>query len=236
MKGEPDAAFAVHVLLRRDQAEFHPPASGCLVGLQGDDLALELVGKSFDLYPGVEGIKPDAAAAKKLFEEAKAEGFSGTVRLACTNSPDRQALAQIVDTQLKAAGVNPQVRSDIDVTTQIGEIITKKDFDLGCWGVTLPNDDTAILGLIQNFWSGSPTNRIGYNNPEWDKAMNDGLAAKDDAAKKAAYKTMSEIWNKDVPSIIFETVVERVAWQNKVHGVVMNESSMYFLDKVWIEK
>ena len=66
--------------------------------------------------------------------------------------------------------------------------------------------------------------------------MNAALAAKDDTAKKAAYKTLAEIWNKDVPSIIFETVIERIAWQNKVHGIVMNESSMYYLDKAWIEK
>jgi peptide/nickel transport system substrate-binding protein len=195
-----------------------------------------LFGKSFELNPGVEGVKPDPAAAKKLIDEAKAEGFSGTVRLACTNQPERQALAQIVDTQMKAIGLTPAVRADIDSTTQIGEIITKKDFDLGCWGITVPNDDTAVLALIQNFWSASPTNRVGYANPAWDAAMNAALAAKDDAAKKAAYKTLAEIWNKDVPSIIFETVVERVAWQNKVHGITMNESSMYFLDKAWIEK
>jgi peptide/nickel transport system substrate-binding protein len=195
-----------------------------------------LFSKNFALYPGVDGLKPDAAAAKKLIDEAKAEGFGGTVRVACTNQPERQALAQILDTQMKAIGLNPQVRADIDSTTQIGEIITKKDFDLGCWGVTVPNDDTGILGLVQNFWSASPTNRVGYANPEWDKAMNAALAAKDDATKKAAYKTLAEIWNKDLPSIVFETVVERVAWQNKVQGIVMNQSSMYYLDKAWVEK
>ena len=62
------------------------------------------------------------------------------------------------------------------------------------------------------------------------------LGAKDDAAKKAAFKTLAELWNKDVPSVIFETVIERVAFQNKVQGVYLTESSMFFLDKAWLQK
>ena len=58
----------------------------------------------------------------------------------------------------------------------------------------------------------------------------------DDAAKKAAFKTLAELWNKDVPSVIFETVIERVAFQNKVQGVYLTESSMFFLDKAWLQK
>ncbi len=81
-----------------------------------------------------------------------------------------------------------------------------------------------------------PTNRVGYASPAWDAALNVALAAKDDAAKKAAYKTLAELFNKDVPSVIYETVIERVAWQSKVHGIYMTESTMAYLDKAWIEK
>ena len=195
-----------------------------------------LFDKNFSLDPGVAGVKPDPVAAKKLLDEAKAGGATGKIRVACTNQPERVALATALDTMLKAAGFEPTVKADIDTTTQIGEIITKKDFDLGCWGMSIPNDDTAILALVQNFWSASPTNRVGYSSPAWDAALNVALAAKDDAAKKAGYKTLAELWNKDQPSIIFETVIERIAFQNKVHGVSMNVSSMFFLDKAWLEK
>jgi peptide/nickel transport system substrate-binding protein len=194
-----------------------------------------LFDKNFTTDPGVGGVKPDPAAAKKLVDEAKAAGASGNIRLACTNQPERVALATAVDTMLKAAGMTPTIRADIDTATQITEITTKRDFDLGCWGLSIPNDDTAILALVQNFWSASPTNRVGYSSPAWDAALNVALAAKDDAAKKAANKTLAELWNKDVPSVIFETVIERIAWQGKVHGVYMTESSMFMLDKAWVE-
>jgi peptide/nickel transport system substrate-binding protein len=195
-----------------------------------------LFDKNFTLNPGVPGVKTDPAAAKKALDEAKAAGHPGTIRLACTNQPERVALATAVDTMLKAAGFTTNIRADIDTATQITEITTKRDFDLGCWGMSIPNDDTAILALVQNFWSASPTNRVGYANPAWDAALNVALAAKDDAAKKAAYKTLAELFNKDVPSVIFETVIERVAWQNKVRGVYMTENTMFFLDKAWVEK
>ncbi len=195
-----------------------------------------LFDSNFSLNPGVAGVKPDLAAAKKSLDEAKAAGHPGNIRVACTNQPERVALAQTLETQLKAAGFNTSVRADIDTATQIGEIITKRDFDLGCWGMSIPNDDTAILALVQNFWSASPTNRVGYASPQWDAALNVALAAKDDAAKKAAYKTLAELWNKDTPSVIFETVIERVAFQSKVQGVYMTENSMFFLDKAWVQK
>ena len=195
-----------------------------------------LFDSNFSLNPGVAGVKPDAVAAKKFLDEAKAAGASGKIRVACTNQPERVALAQILDTQLKAAGFETAVRADIDTATQITEITSKRDFDLGCWGMSIPNDDTAILALVQNFWSASPTNRVGYSSPAWDAALNVALGAKDDAAKKAAYKTLAELWNKDVPSVIFETVIERVAFQNKVQGVYLTESSMFFLDKAWLQK
>jgi peptide/nickel transport system substrate-binding protein len=192
--------------------------------------------KNFSNDPGVPGIKPDPAAAKKLVDEAKAAGYSGVIRLACTNAPERVALAQAVDTMLKAAGFTPQIKSDIDVATQITEITSKRDFDLGCWGLSVPNDDTALLSYVQNFWSQSPTNRVGYSSSAWDAALATALGAKDDAARKAANKTLAELWNKDLPSIAFNTVIERIAWQGKVKGVTMTESSMFLLDKAWVEK
>lgn len=127
---------------------------------------------------------------------------------------------------LKAAGFTTSIRSDIDVATQITQITTQKDFDLGCWVCRCRTTTPRSLSYVQNFWSQSPTNRVGYSNPAWDAALVTALGAKDDVARKVANKTLAELWNKDVPSIAFNTVIERIAWQNKVHGVTMTESSM----------
>lgn len=195
-----------------------------------------LFNKDFIYYPGVDGPKTDPAAARKALEEAKAGGFDGKIRILCTNQPERVALAQVLETQLKAVGFDVTTRTDIDTAAQITEIVSKKDFDVACWGMSIPNDDTAALSLVQNFWSQSPNNRIGYASTEWDTNLNVLLAAKGDAALKAAYKTMTELYNKDVPSLAFNAVIERIAFQSSIKGITMNESSMFFLDKAWIQK
>ena len=179
---------------------------------------------------------PLRAYATPLLDQAKAAGFDGKIRVLCTNQPERVALAQTLETQLKAVGFDVTARSDLDTAAQITEIVTNKDYDIACWGLSVPNDETAPLSLVQNFWSASPNNRVGYANPEWDAGLNVLLGAKDATARKAAYKTMADLWNKDVPSVVFNAVIERIAYQNKVHGVYANESSMFFLDKAWIEK
>jgi peptide/nickel transport system substrate-binding protein len=240
--GQPDGALSTKpntadALIRKAAVEAIDPATiNDRVNSGKGTPNTALFDKNFTLSPGVEGNKPDAAQAKKDLDAAKAAGASGKIRLACTNQADRVALAQTIDTQLKAVGFITDVHADIDTKTQIAQITTQKDFDLGCWGLSMPNDDTAILALVQNFWSASPTNRVGYSNPAWDAALNVALGAKDDAAKKAANKTLADLWNKDTPSIIYNTTVERIAWQNKVHGVYLDESSMFYLDKAWIEK
>jgi peptide/nickel transport system substrate-binding protein len=186
--------------------------------------------------PGVGGVDTDLAEARRLLEEAKAEGHSGKIRVTCTNQPERQALALALEAMLRGVGFDTEIRADIDTATQIGLVVSNRDFDLACWGLSLPNDDTGILALVQNFWSASPTNRVGYANPAWDAGLEAAMAAGDEASRKAAYETLAELWNQDLPSIPFEVVTERVAWQNKVHGVYLTTNTMFFLDKAWVQR
>ncbi len=90
-------------------------------------------------------------------------------------------------------------------------------------------------GKPEPLCTGKPDGQI-LTTPNTADAKVRAAVAKDDTARKAAYKTLAELYNRDVPSIIYETVIERVAWQNKIHGVYMTESTMLYLDKTWIEK
>ena len=60
-----------------------------------------LFDKNFATDPGVGGVKPDPVAAKKLVDEAKAAGFNGKIRVACTNAPERVALATALESMEK---------------------------------------------------------------------------------------------------------------------------------------
>jgi peptide/nickel transport system substrate-binding protein len=195
-----------------------------------------LVDKSFPYYGGVEGIKPDPAKAKQLLNEAKAAGYDGKIRLLCTNSPERQATAQTVETMLKAVGFEVTTKSDIDVQTEIAAI-AQKDFDLACWGYNLTSDEGGILALLQNLQStAGSANRVGYKSTAFDAALTEGLAASTPDQKKAVYKKLAELWNTDVPSVSLGAIEEYVVWNPKVHGITPTQATIVLLDKAFKEK
>ena len=103
-------------------------------------------------------------------EEVARRGQGGRLRAArsaclCTNQPERVALAQTLETQLKAVGFDVDGprrhrHGDPDHRDHHQEGLRPR-----LLGLSIPNDDTAILALVQNFWSASPNNRVGYSEP-----------------------------------------------------------------------
>jgi peptide/nickel transport system substrate-binding protein len=193
--------------------------------------------KSFPFDPAVPGPKYDLDQAKKLLAEAKAAGYDGKIRVLCTNAPERQTTATAVGSMLQAAGFEVTTKADIDVATQIGEIATKRDFDLACWGYNVTGDEGGVLALYQNLLStAGASNRVGFKSTEFDAALNEGLAASTTEAKRAAYKKMAEIYAAQVASLPILAVEEYVAWNPKVQGVYANQATLIYFDKAWIEK
>jgi len=190
----------------------------------------------FPWDPKVAGPKADVEGAKKLVTEAKAAGWDGKIRLTCNNTPSRLATALVVKTQLEAVGIEVNVKNDQDVQGVIADVITKKDFDLACWGTNTTPDDYAQIQIDSFLRSTSAGNRVGYKSAAMDAALNALKAAKTDDAKTAAYKQIAELWNTDAVSSVLSAVVERTAWSTKVHGIVGTSIAAVTFDKAWIEK
>jgi peptide/nickel transport system substrate-binding protein len=196
----------------------------------------ELFQSNYAYDPGVPGPEYDPERAKQLVAEAKQAGWDGKIRITCTNSPERKAIALAAETMLREAGMDVTTRSDIDVATQIGEVVQKKDFDLACWGLNIYPDEGGALLFEQNLAGTSATNRVGYNSPEFDAALAEFKSAATSEEKTAAAKELAEIYNEDIPVYVFGATPEFVAWQPKVHGVAPTQATMVLLDKAWIEQ
>lgn len=192
----------------------------------------ELFQKTSKWSSGTPGITPDAAKAKALVEEVKKEGkWDGSIRILCYNGNPGWGLA--VQALLESAGFKVTKNDDQAIAGYISDIQVKKNFDIACWGFNVYDDDPWI-NLNGNLNSTSASNWIGYANPEMDKLLAQALGAKTDADRKTAYDGIAKLWNQDVPSAIFESTGEMIAWDKDVHGITSNVTVVARFDKAWI--
>lgn len=197
--------------------------------------ARSLLHESFPWDPDVAFGDTSLEDAKKLVEEAKSNGWDGRIRLLCTDSPARSAMGIAIATALESAGMTVDTtKTNVDTAQQLAEVITKKDYDLSCWGLQLSPDDGTQLQLESFLRSTSPSNRAGYKSAEMDDAISALKSASDDDAKKAAFERIAELWNQDVPSVPLAHVEERVVWSDRVHGLTTTAQSTVLLDKAWL--
>jgi peptide/nickel transport system substrate-binding protein len=192
--------------------------------------------KSFPWDPGVAGPKYDLDAAKRLVNEAKAQGWNGTVRVLFTNSANDANAAVALEGMLKAAGINATVDTSKDSPAQQAVVTTAKDFDLSRWGTSIGPDDSAIWAVAQNLTSNSTSNRPGFKSDKVDQAVKDLRSAKTDDEKKAAYKVVAEEYNAQLPWINFTAVETIKAFNPKVKGVVASLRNNVYFDKAWIQE
>jgi len=196
----------------------------------------ELFQKSFPWDPGVAGPTYDLEKAKTLVTQAKAEGWNGTVRVLFTNSAVDSNAAIALEGMLRAAGINAQVDTSKDSAAEQAIVTGSKDFDLARWGTAIGPDDSALWSLAQALQTGVASNRVGFKSPAVDQALKDLRSAKDDNAKKAAYKIIAEEFNAQVPWINYSAVETLKAFSPKVHGVTGSHRQYVYFDKTWMEK
>jgi peptide/nickel transport system substrate-binding protein len=200
--------------------------------------ATSLFAPSFPWNPGIDLPKFDAKKARDLVTEAKAAGWNGTVRFTCgVEDAIRAAESLAVSTLLEAAGIKVNTdRASVPVNEQVADVITKRDYDLACWGLQATPDDGASSQFDQFLRSTSASNRGGYASPDMDAALNDLQKAQNDDQRKAAYKTIAELWNRDVPSVPLLQLEQGVFWTPQVMGMRGAGLSNVSLDKVWLDK
>ncbi|MEY3034406.1 MAG: hypothetical protein RLZ86_1028 [Actinomycetota bacterium] len=180
-------------------------------------------------YSGVAGTSADPDAARALVDELKAEGWDGSIRFNCRDTNANLPVAIVAS--LEAVGMTVEA-TITDQNSSIGAVI-QKDFDMACWGWNI--SDSALYRQIGfNFRSDSPSNRIGYGNPDMDAAIDEMFAAPDREARTNAIAKMSEIFNEDVPSVIYAAVEEGYAISDRVAGIVPTQQTVLLLGDAYL--
>jgi ABC-type transport system substrate-binding protein len=172
---------------------------------------------------GSEEPSHDTELAKTLVEELKGEGWDGKVRLICPNTVPDAPVA--FEAALEAAGMDVDAQTT-DTNTQIAAVVVNKDFDLACWGLNI--SDSAIWRQIGfNFESTSPSNRIGFKNPDFDAAIDELFAAPDDDARREAVAKMTAIYAEQVPVAIVGAAEEGIFTREGVSGIIETQQTMF---------
>lgn len=182
----------------------------------------------------IEELPTDPDRAQELVDEAKADGFDGSVELLCTTSPaQRPDTGLAVEAMLEAVGFDVTVTS-IEQGDQIAQVVTG-DFDLACWGFNA-GPDTGITTFNRTLASDSSTNRMSYGNDDMDDALVELFGAVGDDEVRAAMGTINEIYNRDAGTLSFGHIEEGAVWKEHVKGIVPTGATIFLFHDAYLDQ
>jgi peptide/nickel transport system substrate-binding protein len=188
---------------------------------------------NFPWDPKVQGRKADVNEAKRLFTEARAEGFDGKLRVLSANTPEGIAWGQAVQAGLQGAGVEVSLDTSKDTTGVVAQVLVQQDYDIATWAYGLLDEsDGNYLQLIGTFGG----KRYGYGPPDMVAAVDQLRTADTDAKKVAAYKAISDIWVRDEPAHVTTAIMQVLVTSPKLHDAQRTAASSILFDKAWLAK
>lgn len=176
----------------------------------------------------------DPAQAKQLVDQVKSQtGWNGTLRFTCSNSPSQAQIPVALEAMLRPIGITLQVTNDIPQAQLITNIITKRDFDLACWGYNVLDLDP-FPNLYLQLDSKSLNNFAGYANPAMDQALAALRVASTPSAKQAALSQIVTIWNQTIPSVNIDSADNMVIYQKNLHGLIFSSADITLFDNAYL--
>ena len=149
----------------------------------------------------VQGLKdpyrePDFARARQLLKEA---GYEKGLQLTAIvrNETFVVNLATLAQANLKKAGIDLQLEVMDFASWESKQ--NKGQFDVNPSHLTFVPDPDGLYYIY--FHSKSPQNDARYDNPEYDRLMEEGRRTIDIAKRKEIYRKALELLNRDLPRI-----------------------------------
>ena len=141
-------------------------------------------------------------------------------------------MAQVVQAMWSAVGMDVEVA--IKDQQQLVVDVFQKNYDISCFGAVGQEDpDLAYYGTLH---STSPTNSLGYNNPEVDAALDTGRMSSDTAVRKAAYEVVQQALATDIP--VFQAVTSPWGWfgNDTVGGMFTNRNGTFNTAELYVNE
>jgi len=171
--------------------------------------------------------KQDIAGAKKLLAEA---GYPDGIELTCnvgnTDGVWEQNSVAVLKEDCAKAGIN--IEMNVMPTAQYWDVWTKAPLSLTSW----THRPLAVMVLGLAYRAGVPWNESSYNNPAFDKALNEAEATLNVEARRAKMEKVEKILQDDAVMVqpFFRSVFTAVS--DKVVGFEMDPVRYYRFHKV----
>jgi len=182
----------------------------------------------------VEALEPDMDEAKKLAEEAMADGFDGKITYLDSNTSAARDAGQVVKSALESIGFEVDIELLPTVTDLINRMAVERDYDIAGWGLNYREADP-YSKLFTTLHS-SATQTYGMpTSPEMDAALEKLQGAVDDATAQEALAEVQAAYNESVPFLTWMPFAELSAWADNVHGVKGAANSIVLFDEAWMD-
>ena len=175
----------------------------------------------------------DVEAAKKLFAEAGVDPKGLKLEIWTNERKERVDMATIIQAQLKELGIDAEIK-----VLEWGAYIQglqKKTHDLFLlgWGLSVPDPDYAVAGLLE---TGAGTNYTFFSDAKLDELLSKGRSMPDGPDREKAYKDMQLYINEQCPMILLHNDESLVGVQKSVKGFISSPFDVHTFATVYFEE
>ncbi|GAB3721238.1 ABC transporter substrate-binding protein [Nocardiopsis nanhaiensis] len=176
----------------------------------------------------------DEEKARELLEEAKADGFDGTITYTARNDRASQAGAVAIQAMLEAVGFEVELDLLPNVADQVQSVYVDGDYDLAMVATSLQDDD--VFGRASNsLHSESDGNVTEYSSEEMDDLLGQLRQVSDPTDATEVVERLEDLWSTDAPGITLASGGMFTAWNDDVGGVVPTSESNILFGEAWGE-
>jgi oligopeptide transport system substrate-binding protein len=192
--------------------------------------------------PGIPGFQENAASytydpekAKQLLVDAGFPNGEGIpiLKFGYNTGSGHELFGEAIQADLKEIGINMELEGYEWGTMLEKAMNGELTFFRQGWQADYPTMDNFLYPL---FYSQSPDNMAGYNNPEVDKLIIEARSTIDENDRIAKYREVEKMVLADNAFLPIYFYAQRRVTQPYVKGLVLDAMDNYDLSKVYFEK
>ncbi|NUS44785.1 MAG: hypothetical protein HOQ24_13985 [Mycobacteriaceae bacterium] len=183
--------------------------------------------------PAITQTPQNKAEAQRLFDELAAAGKKVDFTYLVPQNPSSVAVAEFMQSRLKEFQ-NVSMRVE---PLEIGQYTVKyaiqRDYQAVLTQIWAVDPEPMLYGY---WYSKSPFNLSGWNNPQADAALTAGRASTDPAVRKQAYAELQKALASDVPLWAYAESITGVVYGSKVAGIEHYNAGNIFMDRLGLKQ